>query len=113
MVTKEIFMETPIGVSEACRPKMPRARRSLVVKRTFTVSALWDEDAKVYYSESDIIGLHIEAETVEEFEDIMREVAVELVVANHLTAPEIASKPMKDLVPAILWQRPAPRQAAA
>lgn len=76
------------------------------MKRTFSVAALWDDEAKVFYSESDIKGLHIEAKTIEEFEEIMQDVAVELIVANHLTAPEIATRPLKDLIPAILWQRP-------
>lgn len=76
------------------------------MKRTFTIKAVWDDEARVFYSESDIIGLHIEAETIEEFEEIMSDTAVELVIANHITAPELASLPMKDLVPAILWQRP-------
>lgn len=76
------------------------------MKRTFRVAALWDDEAKVFYSESDIKGLHIEAKTIDEFEEIMQDVAVELIVANHLTAPEIATRSLRDLVPAILWQRP-------
>jgi Domain of unknown function (DUF1902) len=84
-----------------------------MVKRTFSVAAFWDEEAKVYVSQSDIIGLHIEAETLEEFEDIMHETAVDLIVANHFTAPEIASTAMRDLIPAILWQRPAAKMAVA
>lgn len=76
------------------------------MKRTYSIAALWDDEAKVFYSESDIIGLHIEAGTIEEFEAVMHEVAVELIVANHLTASEIANKSLKDLMPAILWQRP-------
>ena len=76
------------------------------MKRTYFVEAVWDPEAKVFYSRSDIEGLHIEAATIEEFEDVMREVAVELIVENHFSAPEIASRSIKDLVPAILWQRP-------
>lgn len=82
-------------------------------KRTFFIRALWDEEAGIYYSESDIEGLHIEAETLDEFEDIMSDVAIELVVANHISAPDLANKPMKDLVPAILWQRPEKNLAIA
>lgn len=82
------------------------------LKRTFNITARWDEDARVFYSESDIIGLHIEAETIEEFEEIMRETAVELVIANHTTAAELASTSLKDLVPAIFWQRPEKRAHA-
>ncbi|MEN0000991.1 MAG: hypothetical protein AAF940_08915, partial [Pseudomonadota bacterium] len=51
-------------------------------------------------------GLHIEAATIEEFEEIMHDVAIELIVQNHLSAADIASKSIKELVPAIFWQRP-------
>ncbi len=76
------------------------------MKRTFVIKALWDEDAKVFVSESDIDGLHIEAETIEEFEEIIKECAIELIIANHLSAPEIADRSIRELIPAILWQRP-------
>lgn len=97
------------GVCERCNRigSGPIRREHAKVKRTFSVAALWDDEAKVFYSQSDIIGLHIEAKTLDEFEEIMHDVAVELIVANHLTAPEIATIPLKDLVPAILWQRPS------
>lgn len=83
------------------------------MQRTFTVKALWDEEAKVFISESDIIGLHIEADTIEKFEEIMQDMAVEFIIQNHLSAPEIASKSIRDLVPAILWQRPEANVAFA
>lgn len=38
-------------------------------KFRFYVRPVWDEEAKVYYSESNIFGLHIEGETEEEFMD--------------------------------------------
>ena len=76
------------------------------MKRTFVVKAIWDDDAGVFYSESDINGLHIEAETVDEFEAIMMEVAPELIMENHVTDADLAEKPTRDLVPAIVWQRP-------
>lgn len=76
------------------------------MQRTFYVKAFWDEEAEVFCSESDIKGLHIEAETIEEFESILHECAIELIIANHVTANEIASSSFKDLVPAILWQKP-------
>jgi len=83
------------------------------MKRMYFVRACWDEDAKVFYSESDIFGLHIEAPTIEEFEAIMNEVAVDLIIANHYSAEDIASKPLRDLVPTILWQPPQPVSTAA
>jgi uncharacterized protein (UPF0264 family) len=75
--------------------------------RTFFVQAIWDEEANVFYSESDIEGLHIETKTIEEFADVMREHAVDLILANHVSKEDLATKPIRDLVPAILWQRPA------
>lgn len=56
------------------------------MKRVFTVEAIWDEEAKVFYSESDISGLHIETRTLEEFEEVMNDVTAELIVANHMRA---------------------------
>lgn len=53
------------------------------MKRTFYVRAVWDEEAQVFYSESDISGLHIEAATLDEFEAVMSEFAEELIAANH------------------------------
>ncbi|MCG6113626.1 MAG: DUF1902 domain-containing protein [Mesorhizobium sp.] len=83
-----------------------------MAKRTFFVRAAWEAEAGAFVSESDIIGLHIEAATLDEFEDILKEVGPELIVANHLTAAELAEKPYEDLMPAILWQRPAEPVAA-
>jgi hypothetical protein len=83
------------------------------MKRMFHVRACWDDEAKVYYSDSDIIGLHIEAATIEEFETVMNDVAADLIFANHFSAPDMASKSIRDLVPTILWQRPEPTRAAS
>jgi hypothetical protein len=58
-----------------------------MVKRSFTVRALWDRDANVYYSESDIIGLHIETATLDEFEAVLFEVGPDLILANHMSRP--------------------------
>lgn len=75
-------------------------------RRTFSIKAVWDEDAKVFFSQSDIKGLYIEAKTIDEFEAIVLDCAVELIIANHISAPDLAKKPFKDLIPTILWQRP-------
>ena len=77
----------------------------------FNVTAHWDDEAKVFYSDSDIVGLHIEAQTIEEFEDLMMELAPGLVMANHVTKAELESSAPEDLIPAILWQRPAGKAA--
>jgi hypothetical protein len=83
------------------------------MKRTFFVRALWDAEAKVFYSESDIEGLHIEAPSVDAFEDVMFDMAIDLIVANHMSAVDLADTPMRELIPAILWERPANVPAAA
>ncbi len=82
-------------------------------KLTFTVNAIWDEDAQVFYSESDIIGLHIEAEDIEKFEAIMHEQARDLVIANHMSKRDLSQKSLFELIPTIFWQRPASDMAAA
>ena len=84
-----------------------------MAQRNFTVRAVWDEEAGVYYSDSDIVGLHIEAATLDEFEALMRELAPELIVANHISKPDLVSTPLQDLIPTILWERPAERHKAA
>jgi hypothetical protein len=81
------------------------------MKKTFYVRALWDDEAKRFYSESDIDGLHIETDTVDEFEEVMKDVAAELVLSNHYSAEELASIPLKDLTPIILWERPRSKAA--
>jgi len=82
-----------------------------VAQRMFNVTAHWDDEAKVFYSDSDIVGLHIEAQTIEEFEDLMMELAPGLVMVNHVTKAELESSAPEDLIPAILWQRPAGKAA--
>ncbi|WP_229731466.1 DUF1902 domain-containing protein [Aquisalinus flavus] len=75
-------------------------------KKSFRVTARWDDEAKVFYSDSNINGLHIEAETLEEFEALIFDTAVDLVLANHFTPAELASKPLRELLPTILWEKP-------
>jgi hypothetical protein len=77
------------------------------MRRTFYVGTVWDAEAGVFYSESNIEGLHIEAASIEEFEEIMFDVAVDLIFANHVSNADLVSTPMRDLVPGIVWQRPA------
>ncbi|WP_160010022.1 DUF1902 domain-containing protein [Rhizobium sp. 18055] len=84
-----------------------------MVKRTFFIKAIWDKEAEVFYSESDIEGLHIETADIDEFEDIIFDSAIELIIANHIAPSDLARTPLKDLIPAILWQRPAPQVAVA
>jgi Domain of unknown function (DUF1902) len=57
----------------------------------FAVLAVWDEDAEVYYSESDILGLHIETKTLDEFEAVMVAAAGDLIRSNHRRTPSSSS----------------------
>jgi Domain of unknown function (DUF1902) len=83
------------------------------MKRSYFIRAIWDTEAKTYYSESDIIGLHIEAKTLGEFEEVMNDMALELIMDNHLDSHDLVSKPMRDWVPTIIWQRPEEKPIAA
>lgn len=60
------------------------------MQRTFHVRARWDGEAKRFYSQSDIIGLHIETATLKEFEAVMNDVAAEMIFANHMSQPSLA-----------------------
>ena len=71
---------------------------------SFTVDAVWDDEAKVWYSQSDIMGLHIEAETLEEFQSEVREHAPYLVVSNHYKDRDVDRENLKDLIPAIFFR---------
>lgn len=82
-----------------------------MTQRVFSVSAEWDEEAKVYYSLSDIVGLHIEAATLDEFEDLLMDVTPGLIVTNHMSAAALASGKPEDYIPAIVWRRPQDRAA--
>ena len=82
------------------------------MKRVFRVNAVWDTEAKVFYSQSDIEGFHIEASDVDEFESIMVDVAPELIVLNHRTAPNNGVCSPKEPIPVILWQLRGIQKAA-
>ncbi len=73
----------------------------------FLVTAIWDDEAKMFYAESDIIGLHIEAATIEEFQAIMMEVGPSLVMENHVTKRDLTEKSVLDMIPSI-FMRVAP-----
>lgn len=68
----------------------------------FFVKAVWDEEAKVFYSDSDIVGLHIEADTLEEFRKVLVDIAPELILANHVTNDDLLTKSLRELVP-VIW----------
>ncbi len=73
--------------------------------RFFRVNAVWDPEAEVFYSQSDIEGFHIEASDLDEFEAIMMDVAPELIVLNHRTVSGYGESSTES-IPVILWQHP-------
>lgn len=81
------------------------------MSRTYTVNAIWDDEAKVWISQSDIEGLHIEADTLEEFEAILANTGAELVAANHVSDDDLGKFSSRDLIPAIIFVRPQPKAA--
>jgi len=72
----------------------------------FYVKALWDEEAGVFYSESDIVGLHIEAATIEDFVATMEELAPQMVVENHVTKQDLTKKSLLEMISSIVFQPP-------
>jgi Domain of unknown function (DUF1902) len=83
------------------------------MKRTFYVRAVWDAEVNKYYTESDILGLAIETNTLDEFEEVMNDVAIDLIMSNHMSADDLVSNSIRDLVPTIIWQRPQEKAKAA
>lgn len=79
----------------------------------FYVKALWDNEAKVFYSESDIVGLHIEAATIEDFVGVMEDLAPQMVFENHVTKQDIAKKSLLEMVSSIIFQPPSNGSVAA
>jgi Domain of unknown function (DUF1902) len=52
------------------------------MQKLFTVTALWDCQARVFTTQSDIHGLVIEADTFEELVDLVESLAPEIIAAN-------------------------------
>jgi hypothetical protein len=52
------------------------------MKSSYYVKAIWDPEASVWVSETDIPGLVIEANTLSEFESLMVELAPEMLEIN-------------------------------
>lgn len=80
---------------------------------TFYVRAIWDPEAHVYYSESDILGLVVEAETLEEFEHLVAELGPQMIVENHLSKIDLERRSILDLIPSILLRTPKLNGAVA
>jgi hypothetical protein len=52
------------------------------MRKTYHVDALWDSEAKVWVSKSDLPGLVIETATLAEFEALIRDLAPDLIADN-------------------------------
>jgi Domain of unknown function (DUF1902) len=85
----------------------------MIMKRTFYVKAIWDDEAKVWFSETDVAGLFIETKTLEEFEEVMPELARDMIIANHNTKSDFANKSPEDLFATITWIPPSQLPNAA
>lgn len=55
---------------------------TMSMAKSYTITATWDADAGVFTSQSDIPGLVVEAETFEEFINLVRALAPEVIAAN-------------------------------
>ena len=78
------------------------------MRRKYLVTPIWDEEAQVFYPESDIYGLHIEAATLDEFESLIVDLAPDLIIENHLSSEEVSTTPLRDLIPSIVLREPQP-----
>lgn len=71
---------------------------------TFYVRPVFDADAGVYYSESDIVGLHVEAGSIHEFNEIVRSIVHEIVLENHVKPARERSGEPSETVASILLE---------
>ena len=76
--------------------------------RRFHVTAFWDPEAKVWCSETDIRGLVIETATLDEFEEVMNDLAPDMIEANHPREETQVQGNARDCV-VITWERPPVR----
>ena len=52
------------------------------MNETYSIRAIWDAEAKVYYSETNVPGLVVEAGSLVEFVSIAEELLPEILEAN-------------------------------
>lgn len=83
------------------------------MQRRFHVQAVWDDEDRIWFSESDIRGLNIEAETLEEFENLVSEFAAELIVTNHYSEDDLTQKDLRDLIPSVMISQKSGRHPEA
>lgn len=85
----------------------------MTMKRRFYVKAIWDDESKIWISETDIEGLFINARNLDEFEEVVNEFAGGLVLENHWRRENVPLEMIGGTVPIILWQRPIETLKAA
>ncbi len=56
--------------------------------KTYHVKAVWDAEAEVFYAETDIPGLHLEAPTMAELFKAAEELAPMMIMANDSSLGE-------------------------
>jgi hypothetical protein len=59
-----------------------RAAMSEAEPKTFHVTAQWDPEAEVFYSETDVPGLVVETKTLDEFIDLVNHFTPDLLADN-------------------------------
>jgi hypothetical protein len=57
------------------------------MSKTFTVTAIWDAEARVFTLRSNIPGLVVEADAFEELVELVEALAPEVIAANLPDAP--------------------------
>ena len=72
----------------------------------FYVNVLWDDEAKVFISESNIRGLHIVADTIEEIEEVAEDVAFDLILSNHFDPDKMDASSIRRSMPCVLFRIP-------
>ncbi|MEM1302377.1 MAG: DUF1902 domain-containing protein [Pseudomonadota bacterium] len=72
----------------------------------FYVQPIWDAEAEVWITESNIEGLHLEAKSLPEFNDLVQEFAGELILANHMSDAEITRDTIGTSIPTVVIQQP-------
>jgi hypothetical protein len=61
--------------------------------KEYLIHAIWDAEAGVFYAESDVPGLNVEAATLPEFLEILQDVVPELLAANAGTKDATSGQP--------------------
>lgn len=79
----------------------------------FYVTAIWDDEAEVYTSESNIRGLHIVTKTLQEFEEVMEDAAFDLIMSNHIASKNLDNRPVREVFPKLTFRVPVPDMATA